>query len=76
MNLSGDDAPSTTSISILSFFTYFLLLNTLLPISLQVAMEICKMVQAYFIAQDALMYSWERDKLVAVKTASIVEDLG
>jgi phospholipid-transporting ATPase len=39
-------------------------------------MEICKMVQAYFIGQDALMYSWERDKLVAVHTASIVEDLG
>lgn len=34
------------------------------------------MVQAYFIGQDALMYSWERDKLVSVKTASIVEDLG
>ena len=63
-------------ISVLSFFTYFLLLNTLLPISLQVAFEVCKMVQAYFITQDALMFSWEREKLVNVQTASIVEDLG
>jgi phospholipid-transporting ATPase len=39
-------------------------------------MEICKMVQAYYIGNDALMFSWERDKLVSVKTASIVEDLG
>lgn len=37
---------SKTEISVLSFFTYFLLLNTLLPISLQVAFELCKMVQA------------------------------
>ena len=52
--------------STLAFFTYFLLLNTLLPISLQVALEIVKLVQAYFIEVDALMFSWERDKLVNV----------
>ena len=67
---------SKTEISIMSFFTYFLLLNTLLPISLQVALEVVKLVQAYFIKADALMFSWERDKLVNVQTASIVEDLG
>ena len=39
-------------------------------------MEICKMVQAFYISNDALMFSWERDKLVSVQTASIVEDLG
>jgi phospholipid-translocating ATPase/phospholipid-transporting ATPase len=55
---------SGTSVSILSFFTYFLLLNTLLPISLQVALEVCKLVQAFYIDQDALMFSWDRDKLV------------
>ena len=62
----AETVDSITEISVLSFFTYFLLLNTLLPISLQVALEVCKMVQAYFISQDALMFSWERDKLVAV----------
>lgn len=72
----AETVDSITEISVLSFFTYFLLLNTLLPISLQVALEVCKVVQAYFITQDALMFSWERDKLVAVQTASIVEDLG
>ena len=44
--------------------------------SLQVALEICKLVQAFYIEKDALMYSWERDQLVKVQTASIVEDLG
>jgi len=62
--------------SVLSFFTYFLLMNTLLPISLQVALEVVKLIQAYFIDVDAYMFSWERDKLVKCQTASIVEDLG
>lgn len=57
---------SESQISVLSFFTYFLLLNTLLPISLQVALEVCKLVQAFYIDSDALMYSQERDKLVKV----------
>jgi len=62
--------------AVLSFFTYLLLLNTLLPISLQVTLEIVKVVQAYFINLDALMYSWERDKMAKCANASIVEDLG
>ena len=62
--------------SILNFFTYFLLMNTLLPMSLQVAFEVCKVVQAWFINVDVMMYSFERDKLVKCQTASIVEDLG
>lgn len=65
-----------TQIAIISFFTYFVLLNTLLPISLSVSLEVVKVLQAYFINNDALMYSWERDKLVKCQTASIVEDLG
>lgn len=50
--------------SFLNFFTYFILLNTLLPISLQVALEVVKLVQAYYIDIDVEMYSEERDKLV------------
>lgn len=62
--------------SLLNFFTYFLLLSQLLPISLQVTLEVCKMVQAFYIESDALMFSWDRDVLVKCQTASIVEDLG
>lgn len=58
------------------FFTYFLLMNTLLPISLQVTLEIVKTVQAYFINNDALMFSWDRYQLARCQVASIVEDLG
>jgi len=51
-------------------------MNTLLPISLQVSLEVVKVVQTYFIENDALMFSWERDRLVKCQSASIVEDLG
>lgn len=62
--------------SFLSFFTYFVLMNTLLPISLSVTLEVCKFVQGNLIEWDALIYSEERDKPVKCQTFSIVEDLG
>ena len=34
------------------------------------------MVQKFYIENDVLLYSYERDKLVKCQTASIVEDLG
>lgn len=58
------------------FFTYFLLMNTLLPISLQVTLEVVKTVQAFYINNDVLMFSWERFKLAKCQAVSIVEDLG
>ena len=67
---------SENALATISFFTYFLLLNTLLPISLQVCMEVCKFVQAFYMNNDALMYSWDRETLVEVKSASLVEELG
>lgn len=72
----SNDAAPDYKLSTLSFFTYFLLLNTLLPISLQVSLEFVKVFQAYFINNDALMFSWDRCKLVDCKTVSIVEDVG
>lgn len=62
--------------SFINFFTYFLLLNTFLPVSLAVSLEIVKVVQARFIDYDTLMFSFEREELAVAKTASIVEELG
>jgi hypothetical protein len=39
-------------VGVLNFFTYFLLLNTLLPISLIVAMEVVKAFQALLVIWD------------------------
>lgn len=51
-------------------------MNTLIPISLIVSIEVVKVVQAYFMTNDALIYSLERDKPVKVSSASLNEELG
>ena len=62
--------------SILMALSYIVLLNTMIPISLIVSIEIVKMSQSYFINKDTLMYSEFRKKSVTVKTASLNEELG
>jgi magnesium-transporting ATPase (P-type) len=56
--------------------TYMVLLNTMIPISLIVSIEIVKMSQSYFIDKDKLMYSEFRKKYCNVKSASLNEELG
>jgi magnesium-transporting ATPase (P-type) len=48
--------------STLSYFTYLLLLNTMIPISLIITLEICKVIQGYFISVDCELYSHLREK--------------
>ena len=43
--------------SFLMFLAYFVLLNTMIPISLIVSIEIVKFFQMIFIQKDKLMYS-------------------
>ena len=62
--------------SVIIFFTYFLLLNTFIPISLIVTIEIVKMMQGIFIKWDVLLYSKWRQFFCSVKGFSIIEDLG
>ena len=62
--------------SFLSFFTYFLLLNTLIPISLIITLEIVKMVQGLFIGFDIEGYSNQRKKFIKPNSVSLNEELG
>ena len=62
--------------SFIIYFTYFLLLNTLIPISLIVSTEIIKMIQAIFIKWDILLYSKNKHCFCNVKSVSIIEELG
>ena len=57
--------------SVLMFFVYFVLINTMIPISLIVSIEVVKMCQSFFIMKDNLMYSEYRKKFVDVKSASL-----
>ena len=62
--------------SFLSFFTYFLLLNTMIPISLIITLELVKVVQGLFISADAKSYSFNRKKYITTNTISLNEELG
>ena len=62
--------------SLLVFFTYFLLLNTLIPISLIVTLEIVKLFLSFFINWDIKMFSFVKQKFSKVNSISILEELG
>ena len=62
--------------ALLRFFTYFLLYNTMIPISLIVSLEMVKVAQIYFIGRDAEMYCESKDRWANVQTATINEELG
>ena len=62
--------------STLSFFTYLLLLNTMIPISLIITLELVKIIQGLFIGVDAESYSFTRKKYITTNSVSLNEELG
>ena len=62
--------------SILSFFTYLLLLNTMIPISLIITLELVKIIQGLFIWVDVEAYSFSRKKYITTNSVSLNEELG
>ncbi|KAL7750772.1 drs2 neo1 protein [Sorochytrium milnesiophthora] len=59
-----------------SFFSFVILYNTMIPISLYVTLEIVKLSQAMFINFDANMYHAGTDCPAEARTASLNEELG
>ena len=59
-----------------NYFTYFLLFNTLIPISLIVTIEIVKVMQGLFIRWDCQMYSFVYKVFTRPKSVSLNEELG
>jgi len=76
--LQIEDDPELSSF--LSFFSYFLLNNTMIPISLIVTLEFVKLAQAYFITQDVDFIpkdgSGKEEKAISVFSSSLNEELG
>ncbi|CAG8621678.1 26876_t:CDS:2 [Dentiscutata erythropus] len=58
------------------FFSFLIIFNTMIPISLYVTMEIIKLAQIYFINNDIRMYNEETDTPAESRTSTINEDLG
>lgn len=61
---------------ITSFFSYLLLFNTMIPISLVVTLEMVKYGQGFFMKWDTDMYSTLRSKFVEVNSCSLNEEMG
>ena len=60
----------------LSFFTFLLLLNTMIPISLIITLEVVKLIQGLFMMVDSQGYSHLRDKYIKANTFNLNEELG
>lgn len=58
------------------FLTWMVVLQTFVPISLYVSLEVAKLAQAYFIAQDLDMYDEARQKGMQCRALNMAEDLG
>uniref|UniRef100_A0A8C4R1T6 Phospholipid-transporting ATPase n=1 Tax=Eptatretus burgeri TaxID=7764 RepID=A0A8C4R1T6_EPTBU len=60
----------------LTFFSYIILLNTLVPISLYVSMEIIRSLQSFFIGCDKRMYYPLKNVPANARTTTLNEELG
>ncbi|XP_064608442.1 probable phospholipid-transporting ATPase IA isoform X3 [Liolophura sinensis] len=59
-----------------NFLTFIILYNNLIPISLQVTLEVVKFIQAIFINWDIDMYHEETDTPAMARTSNLNEELG
>ena len=62
--------------SFLNYFTYMLLLNTLIPISLIITLEIVKIIQGCFMNADSYAYSHVRKRWLTTNSVSLNEECG
>ena len=62
--------------SILNYFTYLLLLNTLIPISLIITLEVVKIIQGRFMTCDIYGYSHLRKRWIQPNSVSLNEECG
>eukprot|EP00301_Raphidiophrys_heterophryoidea_P000794 c10395_g1_i2.p1 GENE.c10395_g1_i2~~c10395_g1_i2.p1 ORF type:complete len:850 (+),score=221.38 c10395_g1_i2:35-2551(+) len=74
LDLSSYVSPGTAGVY--GFFTWLILLNTLIPISLYVSIEVVKMAQAIFLGWDLNMYSTEYMCSAQARTSNLNEELG
>ena len=76
-NLDGYLGTGNTNNTLyLTYFSYFLLLNTMIPISLVITLEIVKVFQCVFVMWDSEMYSVEDNAGWNITTTTINEELG
>ncbi|XP_064192577.1 probable phospholipid-transporting ATPase IM isoform X1 [Anguilla rostrata] len=60
----------------LTFWSYVIILNTVVPISLYVSVEVIRLGHSYFINWDRRMYYGRRDMPAQARTTTLNEELG
>ncbi|XP_020910212.1 probable phospholipid-transporting ATPase VD isoform X2 [Exaiptasia diaphana] len=70
----GESSPAMEGF--LRFWTFIIIFQVLIPISLYVSAEIAKLGQIYFISQDLELYRKDTDQPVICRALNINEDLG
>lgn len=60
----------------LAFWTFVIILQVIIPLSLYVTIECTKLAQVYFIQEDALLYDEALHKRVECRALNIPEELG
>lgn len=60
----------------MTYLTFVILYNNLVPISLQVSLEVVRTFQAHFINSDLEMYDKETDTFAMARTSNLNEELG
>eukprot|EP01065_Artemidia_motanka_P046806 TRINITY_DN717_c1_g1_i7.p1 TRINITY_DN717_c1_g1~~TRINITY_DN717_c1_g1_i7.p1 ORF type:complete len:1201 (+),score=459.37 TRINITY_DN717_c1_g1_i7:347-3949(+) len=68
--------PDAAPLGIVAFWTYVILYNNLIPISLYTSMEVVKFIQGMFMQWDLCMYYSPKDMPSVARTTSINEELG
>ncbi|KAJ3210559.1 hypothetical protein HK099_008217 [Clydaea vesicula] len=78
--LKGGSAPwylkSQPTDWVATFFSFVILFNALIPISLYVTLELIKLAQIFFINKDLMMYCEKSQSPAEARTSSLNEDLG
>ncbi|XP_065288785.1 probable phospholipid-transporting ATPase IA isoform X6 [Dermacentor albipictus] len=73
--LGLDDLSSNSNFAY-NFLTFIILYNNLIPISLQVTLEMVRFIQASFINMDSEMYHEDTDTPAMARTSNLNEELG
>lgn len=67
---------STTYEAFLTFWTFVIILQVMIPLSLYVTVEITKMAQIFYINNNIHLYDSENDKRTECRALNITEELG
>uniref|UniRef100_A0A8C3AA06 Phospholipid-transporting ATPase n=1 Tax=Cyclopterus lumpus TaxID=8103 RepID=A0A8C3AA06_CYCLU len=74
--LPRDQEASAALSSFLSFWSYVIILNTMVPISLYVSVEIIRLGNSFYIDWDRKMYYPKSDTPAQARTTTLNEELG